>query len=102
MEKKPQTVLEDLIKHPVAPVVGGLLMVASYITDEPTPPSIPQGLPEEMQKQWMMVFGQNQQRFERRMSMYRDLAMVLLGYSGAQTIVDVIGPRGLLAEKKAA
>ena len=28
-----KTILEDLIKHPVAPVVGGLLLVASYITD---------------------------------------------------------------------
>ena len=100
MEK--QTVLDDLIKHPVAPVVGGLLLVASYVTDEPTPPTIPADLPEEVQKQWQMVFSQNQQRFERRMGMFRDLATVLLGYSGARSIVDVLGPqRGMLGEKKA-
>jgi hypothetical protein len=93
MEKKPQNVLEDLVKHPVAPLLGGVLMVASYVTDEPAPPTIPDGLPEPVAKQWQMVFNQNQQRFERRMSMYRDLGMVLLGYSQARSIVDVIGAR---------
>jgi hypothetical protein len=101
MERKPHTVLEDLTKHPVAPVVGGVLLLASYVTDEPVPPTIPANLPEEVQKQWMMVFNQNQQRFERRMSLYRDLAMVLLGYSSARTIVDVIGPARALGEKRA-
>ena len=102
MEKKPQTVLEDLVKHPVAPVVGGVLLLASYVTDEPVPPEIPSDLPEPVAKQWQMVFNQNQQRFERRMSLYRDLAMVLLGYAGTQSIVDVIGPQRLSDGKRAA
>ena len=53
-----------------------------------------------MQKQWQMVFNQNQQRFERRMNMYRDLAGVFLGYTGARSVVDVIGTRAMLGEKK--
>jgi hypothetical protein len=98
--EKSKTILEDLIKHPVAPVVGGLLLVASYITDEPTPPTIPATLPEEVQKQWQMVFNQNQQRFERRMTMYRDLANLFLGYTGARSVVDVIGARAMLGDHK--
>src|SRR5262249_51198865 len=33
-----KNMLDALIKHPVAPVIGGLLLVASHLTDEPTPP----------------------------------------------------------------
>src|SRR5579884_729164 len=90
------TPIESLIKHPVAPVVGGVLVAAAYLTDEPTPPSIPDGLPEPTAKQWMMVYQQNQQRFARRMDLYKDLGMVLLGYASAQTIMDAL-PKGPVA-----
>ncbi len=94
MEKKgPHTVLEDLMKHPIAPVAGALLFLAAYVTDEPTPPVIPDGLPEPVAKQWQMIFAQNQQRYGRRMDLYRDLGMVLLGYSGSRSVVDVLAPR---------
>jgi len=105
MEKKPHTVLEDLMKHPIAPVLGGLMVLAGYVTDEPVPPQIPEGLPEPVAKQWQMVYAQNMQRFDRRMSLYRDLGLVLLGYSGTRSIVDVIGgleSRRALPEKRAA
>lgn len=104
MEKKPMTVLEDLMKHPVAPVIGGVLVVASYLTDAPIPPTIPADLPDPVAKQWQMVFAQNQALFDRRMAIYRDLGMAMLGYSGARSIVDVMGAmhehRGLLPERK--
>jgi hypothetical protein len=91
MEKTPKTILEDLVKHPVAPVLGGLLVIAGYVVDEPQPPTIPDGLPEPIAKQWQMIYAQNVQRFERRMSLYRDIGMVLLGYAGTRSIVDVLG-----------
>ena len=82
--------IESLMKHPVAPVVGGVLVAAAYLTDEPQPPSIPEGLPEASAKQWMMIYNQNQQRFQRRMDLFKDLGMVLLGYASAQTVIDAL------------
>ena len=82
--------IESLMKHPVAPVVGGVLVAAAYLTDEPQPPTVPDGLPEATANQWMMIYNQNQQRFQRRMDLYKDVGMVLLGYASAQTIVDVL------------
>jgi hypothetical protein len=90
MERKPNTVLESLVKHPVAPVIGGVLLLAAHFTDEPQPPTIPDDLPEPVQKQWQMIFNQNQQRFQRRMEMYETLGNVLLGYASTQTVLDAL------------
>ena len=90
MEKKPANVFESLIKHPVAPVIGAALLLVSHFTDEPQPPTIPNELPEAVQKQWQMIFNQNQQRFERRMQMYENLGNVLLGYASTQTVLDAL------------
>lgn len=87
----PQNVFENLMKHPVAPLLGGGLLLVSYITDEPVPPVIPADLPETIQKQVQMLFNQNQQRFSRRMDLYRDLGMMLMGYAGTQSVVEVLG-----------
>lgn len=89
-EKKPSSVLETLVKHPVAPVLGGVLLLAAHFTDEPQPPTIPIDLPEPVAKQWQMIFNQNQQRFQRRMEMYENLGMVLLGYTEARAIFDLL------------
>lgn len=93
MERKPGNVLESLIKHPVAPVIGGVLLLAAHFTDEPQPPSIPDELPEATQKQWQMIFNQNQQRFQRRMELYENLGNVLLGYASTQTVLDALPPK---------
>ena len=85
--------IELLMKHPVAPVVGGISSPAAYLTDEPQPPSIPDGLPEASAKQWMMIYNQNQQRFQRRMGLFKDIGMVLLGYASAQTVMDALPSR---------
>jgi hypothetical protein len=95
--KKWTNPLESLMKHPVAPVLGGVLIAAAYLTDEPQPPPMSEALPEATQKQWVMLFNQNQQRFQRRMSMYKDIGMVLLGYSSAQTILDALPKPSILA-----
>ena len=84
---------EALVKHPAAPVLGGLLLLASYLTDEPAPPEIPKDLPEPQAKQWQMIFNQNQQRFQRRMEAYQNLGMVLLGYASTQTLLEVLPKR---------
>src|SRR4030095_10769811 len=38
---KPPSVLEYVMKHPVAPVAGAVLFMISQLTDEPVPPTIP-------------------------------------------------------------
>ena len=93
MEKKPATVIDALIQHPVAPVLGGLMLLAAHFTEEPQPPTIPENLPEPLQKQWQMVFNQNQQRFARRMEMYENIGRVLLVYSSTQAVLSALPPR---------
>ncbi len=92
-EKKALTPLDSLMKHPIAPVIGGILMLASYLTEEPQPPTLPDGLPEPLAKQWQMTFNQNQQRFQRRMDLYQHVGMVLLGYASTQTVLDALPPK---------
>ena len=93
MEKKPNNVLDALTKHPVAPVLGGVLLLATQFTDEPAPPTIPDDLPEATAKQWMMIYNQNQQRFQRRMELYQNIGMVLLGYAEAKAVLDMLPPK---------
>ena len=93
LERKKLNPIESLMKHPIAPVLGGVLVAASYLTDEPQPPPISDALPDATKRQWQMVYAQNQQRFARRMDLYKDVGMVLLGYSSAQTIIDAFGSR---------
>jgi hypothetical protein len=88
--KKPNSMLDALVKHPIAPVVGGLLIIGAHFADEPSPPTIPDDLPEAVAKQWQMIFSQNQQRFQRRMELYENLGMVLLGYASAQTVIEAL------------
>lgn len=95
MENTKKTPIELLLKHPVAPVVGGVLVAAAYLTDEPQPPTIPDGLPESSAKQWMMIYNQNQQRFQRRMGLLKDVGMVLLGYASAQTVMEALPKRSV-------
>ncbi len=90
MEKKPNNVLDALVKHPVAPVIGGVLLLASNFTDEPQPPQITADIPEPLAKQWQMIYNQNQQRFQRRMALYEQIGMVLLGYSSTQAVMDML------------
>ena len=90
---KKLTPLESLMKHPVAPVVGGLLLLASHFTEEPQPPTIPADLPDATAKQWQMIYAQNQQRFQRRMDMYQQVGLVMLGYASTQTVLDALPPK---------
>jgi hypothetical protein len=93
-EKSKGNVIDSLIKHPVAPVLGGVLLLASHLTDEPQPPTIPSDLPDPIAKQWMMIYNQNQQRFQRRMEMYQNIGMVLLGYAEAQALIGALPAKG--------
>ena len=90
--KKPNA-LDALVKHPVAPVVGGILVLASYFTDEPKPPEIPHDLPEPTAKQWQMIYQQNLQRYERRMELLQTIGLALLGYASTQAVLDALPPK---------
>ena len=61
MEKKDPNVLEYLMKHPVAPLLGGVMLLGSQFVEEPAPPQLTDDLPEQTAKQWQMVYAQNLQ-----------------------------------------
>ena len=81
------------MKHPIAPLAGALVLVGSMLADEPTPPQIPDGLPEPIQKQWMMIYSQNQQRFARRQQIWDLVGKALLGYSDTNAILAALPAR---------
>ena len=72
-----------------------MLLLAAYLTDAPQPPTIPADLPDATRAQWQMIFNQNQQTFQRRMDLYEQLGMLLLGYSEARAVLDALPPRKL-------
>ena len=90
---KDKNVLEYLMKHPIAPLAGALVLVGSMLADEPAPPQIPDGLPEATQKQWLMIYAQNQQRFARRQQIWDTVGKTLLGYSDTNAILAMLPAR---------
>jgi hypothetical protein len=92
-DTKDKSVLEFLMKHPIAPLAGAFVLLGSMLADEPAPPQIPDGLPEPIQKQWMMIYNQNQQRFQRRMQIWDTVGKALLGYSDTNAILAALPPR---------
>jgi len=89
-EQKPASMMEYIMKHPIAPALGAVLWAISQFTDEPAPPAVPADLPDQLKTQWQMVFAQNQQKFERRMALFEKAGEVLLGYSSVNTILDAV------------
>jgi hypothetical protein len=92
-DKEHTNVLEYLMKHPIAPLAGAVVLLGSMMADEPTPPQIPDGLPEPVQKQWLMVYNQNQQRFQRRMQIWDTVGKALIGYSDTNSILAALPAR---------
>jgi hypothetical protein len=92
-DKEHNNVLEYLMKHPVAPLAGAVVLLGSMMADEPVPPQIPNELPEPIQKQWLMIYNQNQQRFQRRMQIWDTVGKALLGYSDTNAILAALPAR---------
>ena len=86
----PKSAFEALMKHPVAPAVGGFLIIASLLTDEPAPPEMPDDLPEATQKQWQMIYAQNLERHRRRMDTFQVIGQVLLGYASTDAVLKAL------------
>ena len=99
---KPLSPLEAVLKHPVAPVVGGLLVLLPQFIDPPARPTYAPGLPPETIADAQATFDENRDRFAQRMQLYRDIGMVLLGYSSVQTLQTLVQPQGALAGRGAA
>ena len=89
-EQKPASMMEYIMKHPIAPALGAVLWAISQFTDEPTAPTVPADLPDQLKAQWQMVFAQNQQKFQRRMALFEKAGEVLLGYASVNTILDAV------------
>lgn len=90
MEKKDHNVLEYLTKHPIAPLLGGFMLLGTQLAEEPTPPQIPDDLPETQAKQWQMIYAQNLQRFQRRMTLWENVGRVLLGYADTNAVLAAL------------
>jgi len=90
MEKKEATVMEYLVKHPVAPLLGGFMLLGAQLAEEPVPPQIPDDLPEVVAKQWQMVYAQNLQRFQRRMGIWENVGKLLLGYADTNAVLAAL------------
>lgn len=93
LETKEANVLEYLMKHPVAPVVGGFLLLSTQLTEEPLPPTIPPELPDAVAKQWQMIYAQNLQRFQRRMTLWENVGKLLLGYADTNAVLAALPPK---------
>jgi hypothetical protein len=87
---KDPNVLEYLVKHPVAPLVGGFVLLGSMLADEPAPPEIPDDLPEPIAKKWQMIYAQNLARFQKRMQLWETVGKVLLGYADSQAVLAAL------------
>ena len=88
--QKAPSVLEYLIKHPVAPLAGALLVLGTKLIEEPAPPTIPDDLPENTQKQWQMIYSQNLDRFRRRMELWENVGGMLLGYADGNAVLAAL------------
>jgi hypothetical protein len=93
VEKKDQNVLEYLTKHPIAPLLGGFMLLGTQFAEEPVPPTIPDDLPEATAKQWMMIYSQNLQRFQRRMTLFENIGKLLLGYADTNAVMAALPPK---------
>ena len=89
---KPMTPVEAVLKHPVAPVVGGLLVLLPQFMDPPAKPTFSAGLAPETIADAQATFDENRDRFAQRMQLYRDIGMVLLGYSSVQSLQTLLQP----------
>ena len=90
MNAKDPNVLDYLMKHPVAPAAGAFLILGSMLAEEPLPPQIPEELPETIQKQWTMLYNQNLQRFQRRMTIWESVGKLLMGYGETNAILAAL------------
>jgi hypothetical protein len=89
-KEKDKNVLEYLVKHPVAPLVGGFVLLGSLLADEPQPPEIPDDLPEPIAKKWQMIYSQNLARFQKRMQLWETVGTMLLGYADSNAVLAAL------------
>lgn len=80
-------IYDGIKDHWVVPLLGAALMVGADFMTQPIPPEIPDGLPEAVQKQWMMIYGQNLNSYSTRkaaLEKYGNL-LLALGLGNAAT-----------------
>lgn len=72
------TLYEGIKDHPWVPVIGLLLMIGSDFMQQPQPPVIPDGLPDNIGKQWQMIYSQNLQMYQTRRAQLDKYGGILL------------------------
>jgi hypothetical protein len=72
------TLYEGIKDHPWVPVIGLLLMIGADFMQQPQPPVIPDGLPDNVGKQWQMIYNQNLQMYQTRRAQLDKYGGILL------------------------
>ncbi len=101
---RPATLYDGLKDHPLVPLIGIGILIASDFLQQPSPPQIPEDLPESFQKMWLMIYDQNLNSYTARKQMLDKWGQVLLtfGVSGAGLAEAVKHQDQLAGVKKAA
>lgn len=95
------TLYEGIKDHPWVPVIGLLLMIGSDFLQQPQPPVLPDGLPDNVAKQWQMIYAQNLNLYSTRKEMldkYGGILMALglgnaaVGESG-KNVMELLGKK---------
>jgi hypothetical protein len=87
---KETNLLEAVIKHPIAPLAGVVLLLGSMLSEEPAPPVIPPNLPDDIGKTWQMIYQQNLSRYHERKQTLQVLGAQLLNYGEANAIYGAL------------
>jgi hypothetical protein len=98
------SIYDGIKNHPLVPLLGLGVLVASDFLTQPSPPQIPPELPEAFQKMWMLIYEQNLNSYTIRKQMLDKWGQVLLtiGVSGAGLSEAVKHQDQLAGVKKAA
>lgn len=78
--------IEQMKRHPLFPLLGLGLSLASDFLKAPQPPQLPEGLPEAFRMQWQMIYAQNLALYQERKAILDKYATLILGLSGASAI----------------
>jgi hypothetical protein len=94
---------QGIAQHPWVPIIGALLMVGSDFMAQPQPPVIPDGLPDNVSKQWMMIYNQNLSLYQTRKAMLDKYGGILLALGlGNAAVTEQTKTQDLISQLRSA
>lgn len=89
------SLIDGLKNHPWVPLAGLAVLVISDFMTQPTPPQIPDGLPEVQQKFWIMRYQQNLALYQERRQKLDKWGGIIFGLGTANAAVQANGATAL-------